>query len=84
MYPSLFPLSERPLPQERHGVGGLLWDDAVTEDAEALGASEVQPSGQPISHSTNAGLQRGREVGPVGEDGAPGDSVSGARGKLTT
>lgn len=41
-------------------------DHAVAEQSQA-----VQPSGTPIIHSTNRGLSRGREVGPLGEDSSP-------------
>ena len=43
----------------------------------AEGAKSVQPWGTPISHSTNVGLSRGREVGPRDEDPLPGDGVGG-------
>ena len=35
------------------GGGGLLWDDCIAKDTQS-----VQPSGNPIIHSTNAGFRR--------------------------
>lgn len=58
--------------------------DAVSQDSKAVGSrgeAALQPSGQFISHSTNAGLSCGREprgkVGSGRKDGAPGVEVGG-------
>lgn len=45
-------------------------DNSVAEQSKA-----VQPSGQPISHSTNEGFSRGDEVWRDGEDSTPGSLV---------
>lgn len=70
-------------PEPAPGVRGLGWDNAVPASSKSVHPrtrGTVQPSGQPISHSTNAGLSWG-EVWAGGEDSAPGASVIWARGK---
>lgn len=66
-------------PERRFGLGG---NNAVAEEAKAVGPPGVdQFSGQPISHSTNAGLSR-REVWVGGNDSSPAVSVVRSRWPL--
>lgn len=46
--------SLQPSPEHGEGVRGLLWDDAIAAEAQA-----VQPIGKPISASTNCGFKTG-------------------------
>lgn len=52
-----------------------------SESVDVAGASEVQPSGQPINHSTNEGFSRRREVGAAGEEVGPSVVVPRAGGR---
>lgn len=80
------------LPQEGEGGCGLGGDDAVSEESEPVGPHGVEnrllpfterttgrdhPSGQFMSHSTNAGLSRD-EMRGVGGNSGPSVDVAGA------
>jgi hypothetical protein len=65
-------------PEPSPRVGSLIWMDSVAAGSQAVRTyGRVQPSGQPISHSTNAGLswERGGEVWPESEDSTPAVAV---------
>jgi hypothetical protein len=69
-------MGERAAQKHPPGERGLERHNPVSKQGEPMRAYGFdQPIGHPISHSTNAGLSRGREPRRVREHGAPAVSV---------